>query len=339
VKFSAVITIVCCGCAVIGSPAQSASELPAGLEIHSYTGWDKSIFLNATETPVQAVIVPSVGGRIVHFSLQGENILFENSATEGRTMADSQEELWIGGYQCDVGPESRHLPPHLELLQGQNDYKFSGDFALHVSSRPDLNLGIVLEKDFVLAPDTGELGIVQRLRNISSRPVSYALRDKTLCKGGGFVFFPLNKKSRFKAGWSQSRMADGKQSYDGEHPNSPQARLLDGVLVIQAVGEVTKIGADSASGWIGYARDKQLFVKYFPVTPHGLYSDGGNTVEVYFDQRAVELSPLSPETKVPPGQAFDFPEKWALLALPRAITTWEEARALVRKIPASPFGP
>ena len=121
-------------------------------------------------------------------------------------------------------------------------------------------------------------------------------------------------------------------------PNALQARVLNGVLVVSASGGVTQIGADSMAGWIAYARDKLLCVKYFPCFARGNYSEGGNTVEVYFDQRAVELSPLNPETKLASGQEYTFPEKWLLLPLPKEITTWEEARKLVRKIPPTPFG-
>jgi hypothetical protein len=319
--------------------AAGADELPAGVELRDYTGWAQSIFINATETPVQAVIVPAVGGRVVHFSLNGENILFENAASQGTTMDASQEELWLGGYQCDVGPQTRGLPAHLQLVQGRHGWDLKGDFAAHVTSLPDPNLGIVMEKNFLLAPDTGELGVMQRMRNISDKDVSYSLWDRTLCKGGGFVFFPLNKSSRFKAGWSQRRQADGRDYYDGEHPNALQARVLDGVLVVAASGAVTRLGADSMAGWIAYAQGKLLFVKYFPCFARGNYSEGGNTVEVYFDQRAVELSPLSPETKLAPGREYTFPEKWLLIPLRKEVTTWEEARKLVRKIPPSPFGP
>ena len=316
-------------------PCAGAVELPAGVEIRNYTGWPESIYLNATETPVQTVIVPAVGGRVVHFSLDGENILFENFAAEGRIQNDSQDELWLGGYQCDLGP--RGLPPHLALLEGRYGWDLKGDFAAHVTSRPDTDLGIVMEKNFLLAPDTGELGILQRMRNVSEKTVSYSLLDRTICKGGGFIFFPLNKHSHFKAGWWQRRTVDGKAFYDGDKPDAFQARVLDGVLVISAAGNVTQLGADSTAGWIAYAREKLLFVKYFPCAASGRYSDGGNTVEVYFDRRAVELSPLSPETTLAPGQSYTFPEKWTLTALRKEVTTWEQARKLVRKIPRSPF--
>src|SRR5579864_7889574 len=59
--------------------AQLAGELPPGVELHEYTSWANCLFLNASELPVQTVIVPAVGGRIVHFSYNGQNILLENS--------------------------------------------------------------------------------------------------------------------------------------------------------------------------------------------------------------------------------------------------------------------
>jgi hypothetical protein len=72
-------------------------------------------------------------------------------------------------------------------------------------------------------------------------------------------------------------------------------------------------------------------------TPGGDYSDGGNSVEVYFDRRVTELDPFSPEIRLAPGESFIFPEKWLLLPLAREAATPEEARKLVLKIPPPPF--
>ena len=78
-------------------------------------------------------------------------------------------------------------------------------------------------------------------------------------------------------------------------------------------------------------------MKYFPYFPKSDYSDGGNSVELYFDPRVAELEPLSPERKLAPGESHTFPEKWALHQLKEEVTTFEQARALVDKIPPSPF--
>jgi len=323
-------------CLIAGAGQTRADETPAGVELRDYTGWS-AIYLNATEIPVQAVIIPATGGRVAHFSLNGENIFYENPATAGKTMGGTEENFWLGGYQCDVGPYTRRIPAHLRLTQEGGSWSAKRDFAASANSAPDSVTGVEIDKSFVLAPDTGELGVMQTMRNISKTNVSYCLWDRTLCKGGGFVFFPLNEKSRFKAGWSQLRRANGRDFYDGNKPDSLQARVMDGVLVVQATGGVTQLGADSTAGWIAYTLGKLLFVKYFPWRDGGNYSDGGNTVEVYFDQRAVELSPLSPEVNLAPGKEYGFPEKWVLLALPKEAATWDEVRQLARKIPAPPI--
>jgi hypothetical protein len=196
---------------------------------------------------------------------------------------------------------------------------------------------VALDKEFVLAGDTGELGLTQRMRNVSDQPVQYCLADRTICKGGGFVFFPLNKKSRFKAGWAQAREAGGKLFYDGDHPVSPAVSVLDGVLVAETGGDATRLGADSDGQWIAYARGRLLFVKYYLYSPRGDYGGAGNSVEVYFDRRVTELNPRSAETRLAPGASFIFPEKWALMPLDREVTSAVEARRLVLKIPPPPF--
>jgi hypothetical protein len=318
--------------------AAETNELPAGVETRTYTGWPNSIYLNASETPVQVVIVPSVGGRIVHYSFNGQNILFENTARQGATLLNSSGDLMLGGYQCDLGPDSRHLPAHWPLSEGPARWKSDAIFSANVIGAPDTNLGVAIDKDFVLDGDTGEMGLTQRLRNTSGQEVSYSLIDRTACKGGGFVFFPLNKKSRFKAGWSQWRETAGKKFLDGDSPNVLDARVMDGVLIAQTGANVTRFGADSDAEWIAYVRGNLLFVKYYLYSPDQSYPDGGNTVEVYFDRRLTELDPISPETKLAPGQSFIFPEKWTLIPLPKEVTTMEEARKLVALIPPPPFG-
>ncbi len=322
---------------LVAGRGQTQHELPAGVELRDYTGWANCLFLNASEKPVQAVVVPAVGGRIMHYSWNGANILLENSASQGATLGLKNEDLFLGGYQCDATAGARVLPDHWQLSEGPQRWQADANFSARVFSRPDATLGVALDKDFVLAGDTGELGLVQCLRNISDNPVKYGLADRTFCKGGGFVLFPLNKKSRFKAGWARIREAGGQKYYDGDHPGSSAVSLLGGVLVAETGGDATRLGADSDGQWIAYARGRLLFVKYYLFSPGGDYGGGGNSVEVYFDRRVTELDPLSPEATLAPGASFIFPEKWLLLPLDKDVTTAEEARKLVLKIPPPPF--
>ena len=78
-------------------------------------------------------------------------------------------------------------------------------------------------------------------------------------------------------------------------------------------------------------------MKFYPYFPDGKYTDGENSVELYFDPRVCEMEPLSPEVTLKPGEEYAFPEKWVLIPLDRDITSHEEARALVSRIPPNPF--
>ena len=311
----------------------------ANVTVENYGGWTNCLILRGGDC--KAVLVPGVGARVLHYSINGENILFENPELWGETLL-TKSNFWAGGYQCDVGPELRGIPDHKWLWQGPWSARVSQSSAAYAISQPEMTLGLQMEKEIVIDPDTGDLGITQRMRNIISNDVSFCLWDRTLSKGGGFAMFPLSTKSRFKHGWSirQGRKVP-EYRYETDKPEDQRVRIMDGVLVAQAKAlpnaREMKVGADSDAGWIAYARGKILFVKYFPVFPNGNYSDGANSVEFYCSDRVAELEPLSPEVTLKPGENYTFPEKWTLIDLEKEVTSYEQARALVKRIPKSPF--
>lgn len=151
------------------------------------------------------------------------------------------------------------------------------------------------------------------------------------------LFFPLNKKSRFKKGWTVHNVWNGSFFFDGEKYDSHEVKVEDGLLIALCNGEPTKVAADSDAEWVAYARGNLLFVKYFPFYPKEVYSDGGNSVEVYFDHEVAEIQALSPEIKLAPGLNYSFPEKWLLIHLDVPVRDFKEVRKLVKKIPPSPF--
>ncbi|MBI2928558.1 MAG: hypothetical protein HYY24_23055 [Verrucomicrobia bacterium] len=327
-----------CAAGLLASPAFAKDKKPSlkkGVESKSHFGWSDCLAMQGGGARV--IVAPAVGGRIVHYGLNGQNILYELPGSEGKTLANTPEGLSVGGYQCDVGPELRGLPDHKGLWLGPYRGETPRNHTIRLTSEPDRNFGVQLEKEIIFDPQTGELGLTQTMKNITNKSIAFCLWDRTLCQGGGFAFFPLKKNSRFKAGWSIRKTVSGKFVYDGTKPVSPKVKILDGVLVAEATGESTKIGADSDAGWIAYARGKVLFVKYYPYFERGNYSDGGNSVELYWDERVAELEPLSPEDRLLPGNSYSFPEKWTLLPLTEEVTTHEQARALVGRIPSFEF--
>lgn len=298
----------------------------------AYPNWE-TVVLDAPDARVSALVSPTIGGRLLRYGLGGENLLFDNPAYHGKTLANTAPNALAQGYtgyNLDLGPETRGLPRHLALWMGPYT---SGAVpgGVRLVSAHDPAVGMTLSKEIVLDPKTGALDVRQSMKNTGDRERSYCLWDRTLCKGGGFAFFPLHPRSGRPSGWSVFK--DGKY-VAGEHP---QVKVIDGVLVAKAEGKSSKLGADSDAGWIAYVRGRQLLVKYFPYDPDGRYTDGGNSVELYFDPNVCELEPLSPEVPLKPGEEYVFPERWLLLPLDRDVASPEEARELVKKIPSNPF--
>lgn len=296
-----------------------------------YKGWEQ-FRLESADAKTVAMAIPTVGGRLVSYG-RGENILFDNPDYRGKTLENTAPAALAQGYtgyNVDLGPELRGIPRHLALWMGRTAAT-SIPGGVRLVSDHDPAVGMTLTKEIRIDERTGALDVRQVMKNTSDRDQSYCLWDRTLCRGGGFAFFPLNPSTGRPGGWSV--LKNGKY-VQGAHPG---VKILDGVLVAKAEGTPSKIGADSSAGWIAYARGRQLFVKFYPYFPEGKYTDGANSVELYFDPKVCELEPLSPEVPLKPGEEYAFPEKWVLIPLEREVVSPEEARALVDRIPANPF--
>jgi hypothetical protein len=336
-----IILVAVLTCLNVFPPASAAEagEETRGAARVVYGGWNDA--LSMTGGDCKLVVVPSAGGRVMSYALDNENIIFENVRFSGRTLSNTPSGFSPGGAQCDIGPELRGLPPHQELWNGAWMGRAPRPHVIHVISPPDMRVGIQLEKEFTMDPESGEVGVLQRMRNVINSDTSFCLWDRTLCKGGGFALMPLNNKSRFKARWAIREGKSGSYRYNGDTPSDARVRVMEDVLVVQARdlpdARELKVGTDTEAGWIGYVRERMLFVKYFPVAPGAEYTDGGCTLEFYCNDRVAELEPLSPEVKLASGQDYIFPEKWVLMELEKEVTSYAQARAVVKKIKTSPF--
>ena len=302
-----------------------ASEPPKAVQKAADPGRPGAMVLATADGRIQATVWPSAGGRVVEYSLDGENILW---TPKGRA----------GGFQLDIGPEMRQIPKHDAIWSGPYQATALGRAGLRLTSAPDAALGLQVVKELGIDPERGTLEVVGRMRNTAKGELSYCFWDRTLCEVGGYTLIPMNPKSKFKAGWVRgTRKGPALWAYDGDAPQHPSMKAMDGVLVVKTGGPEQKVGTDTMDGWIAYARGKVLYVKYFPTFPSGRYTDGGLTVAHYYNQNLSELEPISPEVALKPGQEYVFPQMWAILPLEKEVSSFEEARRLADRLPKSPF--
>src|SRR4051812_21138526 len=116
--------ILCCVC----TGALRAEE-NAGVKFEDYKGWPGSATISAPEQAIKLVVVPAVGGRVLHYGPSDANIIFENDISNGKTLENSKGAgFWVGGYNCDIGPEIRSLPNHPLLWMGQYQAKATAPY-------------------------------------------------------------------------------------------------------------------------------------------------------------------------------------------------------------------
>jgi hypothetical protein len=320
---------------LLSCSGERAARVPPQIRVEAHLTADLAVYLEAPKAKVVAVAVPQAAGRIVHYSLDGRNILW-NPDKNGRPQA-------AGGYGLDLGPE-RTIARHPVIWEQKHLWAKLGTNIVTLTSERDPAVGMRVSKQLAMDGATGALDIVQRMTNVSDKQQSYCFWDRTLCRPGGFTIIPLNAKSRFPAKWviGKRKVVDGKVDpywweYNGTDPSHPGIQVIDGMVVAKSIGKEQKIGADSDAGWIASVHDRLLFVKYYAYSPDGKYVDNGLSVAHYFNERLAELEPLSPEATLAPEGEYLFPERWTLTRLDRDVTTHEEARAVASTIPPSPF--
>jgi hypothetical protein len=314
-----------------------AADLPKGIASERYMGWDGALKIEAKEAEAKLIVVPEIGGRIMRYEVMGDNILWDNPAARGLTVTASRRALMPGGFQTSVGSDTAFLGSMERLEYSPYAVTTPRDLGVALASTPDLITQLKMEKEFVLDGNRGEVGIMQRLSNSGEKEIICSIRSRAMCKGGGFVIVPVNKKSRFRLGWTLRRVVEDKGIYDTLNPTLPQVKNLAGVLVIETGGAEQRIGLDTDAEWIGYVLDRTLFVQYFSHHAQARYPRGGHTVEIGWDELTTELQIFSPEGPLGPGKALEAPLKWALMPLKDAVSNTKQARGLVAKVPPSPF--
>lgn len=327
-----------CALVLTATPlAFAADPAPAkGFLGGRYLNWE-ALTIESEEAETKLVTVPAIGGRIMRYEVMGENILWDNPLTYGLTAETAKRALLPGGYQMYVTSENTVIGTPARLEYGPYTLAAARDYSATLASETDLVSGLRLEKEIVLDPERGEVGILQRAKNLSGKELSCSIRARTQCKAGGFVLVPVNKASRFRAGWTLRHTVDDKILFDRLNPVSPQVKNLGGILVLEAKGTETRIGADSDAEWIAYICDRSMLIQYFPYDYRATYPHGGHTVEVGWNDLWVELELLGPETPVAAGAEKALATKWVQIPLNEPVRTAKQARALASKVPPSPF--
>lgn len=107
--------------------------------------------------------------------------------------------------------------------------------------------------------------------------------------------------------------------------NDARLSLADDFIVLHAQADMPpcKIGYFNTHGWIGYLNRGVLFVKRFDVYFDQPHADRGCNVEVYCNNRLIEMETLGRLAQLKPGEEICHTEQWEIYCpdrLPQEFT-------------------
>lgn len=267
---------------------------------------DCPILVNET---TRVVFCPQVGGRILEYSLNGENALFVSDYE--RTGIESE----IGGKspsagRFDIGPE-KIVPKRTESFFGKWTTEKTGPRSLRMTSLPGELTGVTLRRDFELDDESSRLVCTQTITNVSDKTTRNCHWSRTFGNKAGIVLIPLEGFPRFPNRYVR---------YDGGSihlsPKDDNIRIRDGFLEINGPPSSPKLGMDSYAGWLAHQQPTGLlFIKQFPTYPNRNYCEvAGLTISTWAPAsgHTVELEPIGPTETLQPGQSASFTEIWSL---------------------------
>jgi hypothetical protein len=284
---------------------RSESPRPAQIECRAepidFHGWRA---IRLTNEFVAIVLVPDIGGRVMSLTLGAHEYLFRNPAHLGRlytyeeNLGDGTLLAWknYGGDktwpapQGWSGPGEWAGPPDPVLDSGRFDattWRDGSRVGVTMVSPPDPRSGLRLTRSVSLAPGLAEVRLDLAFENVSDRTVRWSIWDVTQmdcsrpAPGGAseanpdaWLYIPTSGTTADERPY---RVLFGAEN--------PQWRpdVAPGILGVQYLGYVAKIGVDSRAGWVAFAdrASGHICCPRFTYEPETEYPDGGAPVECW----------------------------------------------------------
>jgi len=315
-KKLALISLIVCGKLISPTIPTSfvcdeclAQNTPEGTSWISKYGYDGCVELS--NNSISVILDPNCGGRILEYSLNGQNVIYTDSQYNGWTYKPGGKTIGPPGGRFDIGPEML-VPKRLDLWLGRWTAEIIGPRAARLTSVENTSTGVQLIREFRLDINSTHLSCTQTIRNISNSTKRYNHWSRTFAVGGGICLVPLTEYSRFPQGYIIYGPGPVLNYRHKEHPN---VIVRDGFLEVSGTPPQPKFGIDSYAGWLGYiTKSNLLFIKKFPVYTDRVYGEvAAYTISLwYFKEQMCELEPIGPLETIEPGKSASFTEEWWL---------------------------
>lgn len=252
---------------------------------------------------VRAAIDPCRGGRVTSLRLSGEEILSGpevHPSNYGSTLWTSPQSDW--GW-----------PPPQEYDDLPYSDEIDGSGALRLVGPRYPRLEVRLLKRFSIDPRDGAILVESQIENMGPVPRALAPWLVTRVPARGLTFYPTG------ATWGGPLPVEraGGATWYRHHPE-----------VLDETG--AKSFGDGVQGFVAHLHDDLLLVKRFLDSPPERHAPGHGEVEVYGNDRYVEVEVQGPYEVIAPGaRSPSWQVRWYLKRLPVDVQVCVGSSALL----------
>jgi hypothetical protein len=250
---------------------------------------------------------PQIGGRIVSFAFEGQNVLTgpeANAINYGSTFWTSPQSDW-------------NWPPLPEIDNLAYTASVDGG-TLTLQGAVNAALGVAITKVFSLDAASGSVSIGYTIENAGSSARSFAPWEVTRVHPTGLMFFPT-----------------GQQAYSGDSGPALVTQQTSGATWFDAdsaaVTADTKFFADAARGWLAQESGGLVFVKKFAGATLASEAPGEAEIEMFVsgDGAYVELEGQGAYQPIAAGASRSWSVTWFLARVPPTVDAGVGSGSLV----------
>lgn len=314
---------------------------------HPYLGWSA---WHIQHGPLELVLVPRVGGRVMRFAWQGEDLCFTHPDFRGRVEPVDQIEdihtakqqmgfrLW-GGEKTWLSPQTRWTDgvPFLDLDSGP----YTAAVLDHTPERARLQMtspvcretGVQVIRTVTVAAERQGIEITHTLVNASPQPIEWGLWSVSQFLKPARIYLPRRPDSRYPEG-VKTFVEEGEST----RVRPQVVRTIGTLAQITCEGDMAfKFGVDGTEGWVFGVCDRPGHGQIGYVTTYAVAADPpyGHecTAEVFNSDILpyIELEVHSPLLRLAPGERAEFQETRRLFSLDAFPTTEDAVRRLLSR--------
>lgn len=312
--------------------------------VDNYNGWGWKALVVDNEY-IQLLILPEIGGRILHYGFEGDAYMAVNASQINKTYNPSTNQTgpwssWgYGGYKVWPAPQSVwNWPPPPYLDWG--NYSWSVEHAstdsviIYMKSQVESyrTAGLQQARRIKIYKNTTRVTVEQILINVSNSRTEWSVWEVTqaIVDHDGTKDYE-NISTYFPSNESDIKVLMGSKI--------PTTEVEENVRKFNYAGNGWKIGMLLKEGWGCFVdeQDEQTYAKIFDIDPvSAQYPDQNSNFQLYVGGTYIEIEVLGPLTDIAQGDSTAYTETWYAARIKGDIHTANHAGAVRVRLSYNP---